>query len=359
MTTKEIPPRSVNQLPKGWQTTANTVGLHALTLQMWRYKGLFFIITILFSIAGAGYSLLAPQQWSAKAVISEPKPEDLMPMRVVMDKATALGLTGFPDGKALYQEFIQDFNAYKNRQDYLKTSPLFTQYVKEQGLGDKEARRWLRDWGQLVIAKPMDKKIEKEGEPTIVLNVVAPTAADSLAMLEGYIGYIVKLQQLRLTHRMDERRTLKLQEITARYALMQEDSKSTLQHEISETALANRLAQAAGVIEPLKNYRTQDRLSIALGSKGLKEKLALLKSLKLEVYNPELQELQVQIARLRLISLEGISFRPFTYQDAPEEPLNRDKPQGLLIVVLATLLGSMLGIGFVLVRYAFSRPEQA
>jgi LPS O-antigen subunit length determinant protein (WzzB/FepE family) len=30
-----------------------------------------------------------------------------------------------------------------------------------------------------------------------------------------------------------------------------------------------------------------------------------------------------------------------------------------MIVVLATLLGGMLGIGIVLVRHAFRRPEQA
>ena len=64
---------------------------------------------------------------------------------------------------------------------------------------------------------------------------------------------------------------------------------------------------------------------------------------------------------LKRISLEGLGFRPFSYLDAPDEPLTRDKPNPPLIVVLATLLGGMLGVGIVLVRHAFRKhePEQA
>ena len=106
-------------------------------------------------------------------------------------------------------------------------------------------------------------------------------------------------------------------------------------------------------------FSSQERFSILLGAKGLEEKLALLKSLDLAVYQPGLQQLQAQMDRLKRISLEGLSFRPFSYLDAPDEPLTRNKPKRPLVVVLATLLGGMLGVGIVLVRHAFRRPELA
>ncbi len=68
--------------------------------------------------------------------------------------------------------------------------------------------------------------------------------------------------------------------------------------------------------------------------------------------------MQQQISRLKGIDLEAVQFTPFTYLDTPDEPLSRDKPKRPLIVVLATLLGGMLGVGIVLVRHAFRRPEQ-
>lgn len=355
MTNKEITPKSEAHLPQGWQATADEIDLRELVLVLWRQKGLILLITALFAVAGVVYALTAPQQWSAKAVITAPKPEDLLPMQKISAQASALGLTGFPDGKSLHQEFVLEFNAYENRRDYLKASPLFAEQVKELGLDDKAQSRWLRDWGQLVTALPVDKKGE---EPGIAITSAAPTAEASLAMLEGYVGYIVKLQQQQLIQRLDAQRDLQLEEMNTRYAVMQEEAKRALQQEIFEITLASSVAKAAGVSAPLERTGSQERFSILLGSKGLEEKLTLLKSLDLALYQPELQQLQAQMARLKRISLDGISFRPFSYLDAPEEPLSRDKPKRPLIVVLATLLGGMLGVGIVLVRHAFRRPEQ-
>lgn len=356
---KQVFDNSDSQLPQGWQASSGDESdLRELILVLWRQKVLILLITSVFAGAGIAYALLAPQQWSTKAVIVEPKPEDLLSMQKVSAQTTALGLKGFPDGKILYKEFVQEFNAYENRREYLKASPLFAAQVKEFGLDDKAQKRWLRNWGQLVTAQPVDKKGE---EPGIAITFAAPTAEDSLAMLEGYVDYIVKLQQQQLIHRLSEQRNLQLEGMNTRYAVMLEDAKRALQQEVSEISLANRVAKAAGVSAPLERTSSQERFSILLGSKGLEEKLALLKSLDLAVYQPGLQELQAQMDRLKRISLEGLGFRPFSYLDAPDEPLTRDKPKPPLIVVLATLLGGMLGVGIVLVRHAFRKhePEQA
>ena len=52
-----------------------------------------------------------------------------------------------------------------------------------------------------------------------------------------------------------------------------------------------------------------------------------------------------------------LSLQSFNTIDSPEEPFTRDKPKRPLIVVLATLLGGMLGVAIVLVRHAFHRSE--
>ncbi|EQB2600380.1 LPS O-antigen chain length determinant protein WzzB [Aeromonas salmonicida] len=352
---KQVFDNSDSQLPQGWQASSgNEIDLRELILVLWRQKILILLVTGVFAGAGIAYALLAPQQWSAKAVIAGPKPEDLLPMKKISVQASALGLRGFPDGKSLYQEFVQEFNAFENRRDYLKGSPLFAEQIKESALDAKAQRRWLRDWANLVTAKPVDKKGE---EPGIAITFAAPAAETSLAMLEGYVGYIVNLQQQKLIERLGAQRDLQLEEMNTRYTVMQEDAKRALQQEIFEITLAGSVAKAAGVSTPLERTGSQERFSILLGSKALEEKLTLLKSLDLAIYQPELQKLQAQIARLKRISLEGISFRPFSYLDAPDEPQSRDKPKRPLIVVLATLLGGMLGVGIVLVRHAFRRPE--
>ncbi|UCP16155.1 hypothetical protein KI797_06950 [Aeromonas media] len=354
MTNKDMIPKPDTQLPVGWQATTDEIDLRDLLLVLWRQKLQILVAIVLFALVGVGYAFFAPQQWSAKAVIVEPKPEELLPMQKVEAQATALGLKEFPTGIKLYKDFVQEFNSFENRRDYLKGSPLFAEQIKEKGLDDKAQRRWLRDWSKLVTAHPIDKKGE---EPGIELTLAAPAADASLILLEGYIDYVIKRQQQQLIQRLNEKRTLQLEELATRYAVMQEDAKRMLQQDITETRLANIVAKAAGATTPLENYTNQERFPISLGSKGLEEKLSLLKSIELERYQPELQVLQAQMARLKRISLEGISFRPFSYLDAPEEPLSRDKPKRPLVVVLATLLGGMLGVGIVLVRHAFRKPE--
>ncbi|HHQ4711012.1 MULTISPECIES: LPS O-antigen chain length determinant protein WzzB [Aeromonas] len=345
-------------IPNQWvqAPASDEIDLRELMLVLWRQKLLIMLVTLMFSLGGIAYALLAPQQWSASAVVAAPKPEDMTPMRKVSKQATALGLVGFPSGEDLYKEFIGEFNSYENRRDYLKASPLFTEVVKNDGLDGKAQVRWLRDWSKSVTAQPVDKKGEAPG---VELKFAAPTSEKSLAMLEGYIDYIIKLQQKQLIQRLAEQRDLQLDGMNTEYRIMQEDTKRTLQQEIVELAMANKVAKAAGVSAPLENYNAQDRFLISLGSKGLEEKLSLLKSIDLEVYQPTLQSLQVKMARLKSISLDGIAFRPFSYLDAPDEPLSRDKPKRPLIVVLATLLGGMLGVGIVLVKHAFRRPDEA
>ncbi|MFM5340990.1 LPS O-antigen chain length determinant protein WzzB [Aeromonas veronii] len=334
---------------------SDEIDLRELVLELWRQKLRVMLVTLAFSLGGITYALLVPQLWSASAVVAEPKLEDMNPMLKVSKRATVLGLGGFPSGKDLYQEFILEFNSYENRRDYLKASPLFTEVVKNDGLDGKAQVRWLRDWSKSVTAQPVDKKGEVPG---VELKFAAPTSEMSLAMLEGYIDYIVMLQQKQLTHRLAERRDVQLDGMKTKYQIMKEDTKRALQQEILELAMANEIAKAAGVSAPLENYNVQDRLLISLGSKGLEEKLSLLKSIDLEVYQPQLQSLQVKMTRLKNISLDGIAFRPFSYLDEPDEPLSRDKPKRSLIVVLATLLGGMLGVGIVLVTHTFRRPSE-
>lgn len=345
-------------IPNQWvqAPASDEIDLRELMLVLWRQKLLIMLVTLVFTLGGIAYALLAPQQWSASAVVAAPKPEDMTPMLKVSKQATALGLGGFPRGKALYQEFILGFNSYENRRDYLKASPLFTEVVKNDGLDGKAQVRWLRDWSKSVTAQPVDKKGEVPG---VELKFAAPTSEKSLAMLEGYIDYTIKLQQKQLIQRLAEQRDLQLVGMSTEYRIMQEDTKRALQQEILELAMANEIAKAAGVSAPLENYNVQDRLLISLGSKGLEEKLSLLKSIDLDVYQPQLQSLQVKMTRLKNIPLDGIAFRPFSYLDAPDEPLSLDKPKRPLIVVLATLLGGMLGVGIVLVKHAFRRPEAA
>jgi LPS O-antigen subunit length determinant protein (WzzB/FepE family) len=345
-------------IPNQWvqAPASDEIDLRALVLVLWRQKVLILLVTSVFAVAGIAYALLSPQVWSAKAVISAPRSEDLRPLLRMASQATQFGVTGFPSGQDLYGEFIAEFNSYENRRDFLKGSSFFKEQVQVSQMDPRSQRLWLRKWAELISAEAIDKKGEKTD---IIIKSSAENSSQALNLLETYIQFIIAKQQRDLVSNLAEQQSTKVAALSTSLKLTREDAERAFKSEINNLALTISIAKAAGVERPLTNYSNGDRFSLTLGTKGLEEKLNVLKALELTAYQPKLTELEVQMDRVKSVKMDGISFRPFSYLDTPEAPLSRDKPKRPLIVVLATLLGGMLGVGIVLVRHAFHRPERA
>ncbi|WP_348688069.1 LPS O-antigen chain length determinant protein WzzB [Aeromonas bestiarum] len=340
-----------------WEKTTGTdeIDLRELILVLWRQKALILLVTGVFTIIGTAYALMSPQVWSASTVIQAPEQKDLLPMLRVASQARLLGITDFPNNSALYNEFVREFNAYDNRREFMLTSELFKNYVATAQLDEKGQRRWIREWVKLMSAESVDKS---GVTPGVTLTVSADTSKNALKMLESYIHFISSKQLQRLVNELTDQKSIELDVMATNLRLTTEDAERALKREINSTALTISIAKAAGVSQPLANYNNGERFPITLGTKGLEEKLKVLKSIDLHTYQPKLTELQTRIDRLKKIKFDDISFRPFSYLEAPEESLSRDKPKRPLVVVLAILLGCMLGVCVVLVRHAFRRPEQ-
>lgn len=345
-------------IPNQWvqAPASDEIDLRELVLVLWRQKVLILLVTSVFAVAGIAYALLSPQVWSAKAVISAPRNVDLRPLLRMASQATQFGVTGFPSGQDLYGEFIAEFNSYENRRDFLKGSSFFKEQVQAAQLDPRAQRLWLRKWAELISAEAIDKKGEKTD---IIIKSSAENSSQALNLLETYIQFIIAKQQRDLVSNLAEQQSTKVAALSTSLKLTREDAERAFKSEINNLALTISIAKAAGVERPLTNYSNGDRFSLTLGTKGLEEKLNVLKALELTAYQPKLTELEVQMDRVKSVKMDGISFRPFSYLDTPEEALSRDKPKRPLIVVLATLLGGMLGVGIVLVRHAFHRPERA
>lgn len=327
------------------------IDLRQILYVLWQKKVWIIASALLFSCIGIAYALIAPQIWSARGTIIKPKQEDLLSMYKVERQSSLLGLRGFPSGDALFNEFILEFNAYENRREYLVKTELFKKFVDKSKSDTRSQRIWLRNWASLVKAEPVDKKGE---EPGIAISFSADTAEDSLNLLNGYVDFIIEIQKARLVKQIVQNRNIDLSVITSQYKLLKDDATRGLQRDITNTKFSVTLAKAAGVTAPLENYNNGERFPITLGAKGLEEKLKLLEAMPLDVYQPKLIDLEVQMERLKSASLDGLSFRPFSYLDSPDEPTSRDKPKRPLVVVLATLLGLMLGVGMVLLQYTLS-----
>ena len=325
-----------------------------LMILLWKKKYRILLASFIFGCIGLLYAMTAPEQWTVNATIYQPKQRDTLELDRLRTTLNIQGLAGAKNNKAIYNDFLLEFKSYNNISNYLQGTSQFKEYIVENDLDSLAQQRLLRKWSEWMTVEPTDKKGE---QPGIRLSFSFFKKEDALSLLTGYINYIISLQSQELLNILENNRNSQLSTLQLRIKMKTEDAQRKLAREIENIDYSMSIANAAGVNKPLENFSYGDRFPITLGRDGLAKKLAILKSLKPEGYMPEIMELNVQLNRLKDINLDKLEFRPFSYLDTPSQPLTRDKPKRPLIVVLATMLGGMMGVALVLLQHAFRQDR--
>lgn len=343
---------------------SDEIDLRELIVALWRGKILVICTTILFTIAGISYAMTTNEVWTSQALISVPSINqvDAFQLRVEQlknslpsDSSVAMDFSTL-DRLALYQSFVTAFNSMNNKRAFLTEQVLFSEELKNSGVTNRRSELMLmRKLGEAIVAKPFDKTSND-----IILSFSAGTAQLARKRLVEYIEFIQKKQ---VSEKNAELRSLwgnSIKVLTSQYENIKNDALQTRQNDIVRTQYSLRISQATGVDKPLERVNSDGIFNIDLGSKGLAEKLKVLEEIKNpEVLSDDLAKIRQRLNGLKMLQLTNASFDSFKMIDSPEEPYTRDKPKRPLIIVLATLLGGMLGVAIVLVRHAFRRPETA
>ena len=367
-------PTIPNQLVK--PSTSDEIDLRELILVLWRQKAVILSVTLLFAIAGIGYAMTARQVWTSQALISEPSVSQVAALQLAVDKIQAImssnsnsnsnsSNNGAPlstaafsslEQPAIYKSFISAFNSMNNKRYFLTQEGVYAAEMEKAGISDKRSERALMSkLAESISAKAQDKTSED-----ITLSFSAETPELAQQRLVKYIDFV---QQQQLKSKNAELQSIwqnRIKALTAQYDSVKADTLLKKQEELQRVGYSLRISKAAGVAAPLERIDSQETFNIQLGAKGLAEKLNILHEIKdPELLNPELGKIRLQLSSLKALNIQDAKFTSFNMIDSPEEPFTRDKPKRPLIVVLATLLGGMLGGAIVLVRHAFHRPEVA
>ena len=355
---KQVFDNSDSQLPQGWQASSgDEIDLRELILVLWRQKLLVLLTAGLFALAGIAYALLAPQVWVSQAEIKSPTLKEVESLelninQLVNAQVPVAAFTAF-DKKALYGDFFNSFN--NKRQFLLERGYLDAEAAQADVTDPKGKRLLLKKMAEGISAKAPDKLREE-----VTLSFAAATAGEAKSRLEQYIAFIQHQESAAKGKELDTIWQNRIKTLQTQFESAKADTLKQLQDDILRTEYGLRITQAAGLEAPVQNLQEQGSLPIDLGARALAEKLKTLKEIKNpEFLNPALSDLRLQLGSLQAIKLEAQPFQSFAYLASPSEPLSREQPKRPLVVVLATLLGGMLGVGIVLVRHAFRRPESA
>ncbi|EOI6421380.1 TPA: LPS O-antigen chain length determinant protein WzzB [Vibrio cholerae] len=369
------PPVQPPQYPHYAYPANDEIDLKELFAALWQEKWLITIITLLFSLAAIGYALNAQEWWSAKATVSQPQLQGIASYQQAVKRYQPLfdvyqedgtiivsnALDSLIDPKLIFQQFIQTFNANGTKRRFMQTNPTFLTLQKQMlaQTNDPEVMQKLyEEWFERIQASAVDKK----ANDIFTLSFQSVDKASSLTLLNDYIQFVNQTLNQQLNDDLISTLAAKYGELTQQEKNLLQQAQLRLHVELERTQYALNIAEAADIKQPVQNLGEQELFSINIGSRALKAKVDALKSIKdLSVFEPRLAILQSKLSQfdLETVSAEAKwSVNGFYYLDQPEQPLTRDKPKRALIVVLGALLGGMLGVAIVLVRFAFRSEEE-
>ncbi|EOX4258808.1 LPS O-antigen chain length determinant protein WzzB [Vibrio cholerae] len=367
------PPVQPPQYPHYAYPANDEIDLKELFAALRQGKWLIIIITLLFSVAAIGYALTAQEWWSAKATVSQPQLQGIASYQQAVKRYQPLfdvyqedgtiivsnALDSLIDPKLIFQEFIQTFNANGTKRRFMQTNPTFLTLQKQilDQTDDPEVMQMLyEEWFERIKASEVGKNND-----TFTLSFQSVDKASSLTLLNEYIQFVNQTLNQQLNDDLLSTLATKYGELTQQEKNLLQQAQLRLHVELERTQYALSIAEAADIKQPVQNLGEQELFAINIGSRALKAKVDALKSIKdLSVFEPRLVILQSKLSQFDLETLSAEtkwSVNGFYYLDQPEQPLTRDKPKRALIVVFGGLLGGMLGVAMVLVRFAFRRDD--
>ncbi|MEZ8067839.1 LPS O-antigen chain length determinant protein WzzB [Vibrio sp. FF145] len=368
-------PQSYTQQNPPMYIPNDEIDLRQLFKALWDGKLLIILVTALFTSSAIGFALLAQEWWSSEAEITKAELQDRMMYQqqvkqfqpiffIYQSNGSARGgeeLDSLVDSQVIYQRFVDLFNSSNNKQAFLNESPEFQDIKDNHFANDSEItegaeRKFYIEWLERISASLADKKDE---DAPYVLSFQSITKESSFDLLSSYIVFTELQVREDVFDHLEALVFGERNELLQQKTVLESKAKNKLLAEIERAQSALKIAKAAGVDTPLLSGNARDFYAIELGSKALQEKIKILESVKnLTVLEPRLQQITAQLAMLDGIQIDRtVDFQAFRYLSNVEQPTTRDKPKRALIVVLGTLLGGMLGVAIVLIRFAFRKED--
>ena len=340
---------------------------------LWASKLIIVLTTALFMVVSTGFAFLAQEWWSSNAKVAEAQLQDisayqqqvikLQPVfNIYQEDGTVLvsdELETLVDPELLFQRFVDTFNSNNNKRAFLNSNADFkafktTLFVDNTEKSEDSERKLYVEWFNRIKASPVDKR---ESKSSYDVTLQATTKQSSFDLLSDYILMTESKVHQDVFNDFQAVINGKLNELNQQKKVLETHAKSQLAVELARAKYAMNIALAAGVEKPIQTGNDKERFNIDLGSKGLQAKVQILESVKnLSVIEPRLQQINAKLDILGNFKIDrNIEFQTFRYLENVSQPITRDKPKRVLIILFATLFGGFFSVAFVLIRFVLRK----
>ncbi|MEB7277178.1 LPS O-antigen chain length determinant protein WzzB [Enterobacter asburiae] len=301
------------------------IDLLDLMLQLWRGKWMIATFVVVFIALAIGYLSVAKEKWTSSAIIAQP---DVAQIATYSNALNILYGSAAPTMLDVQTRVIGRFNS---------SFSALAQALENQEEPEK-----------LTI----EPAVKGEALPLSV-SYTSTSAEAAQKQLAQYIQQVDEQTAKELA--VDLKDNIKEQIKTLNDSLQNQEKVAQEQKDlrIKQIAEALKNAEAAKITTP-QIQQTQDvtqETMFLLGSEGLKSMI------ENEASRPLVFSAAYYQTRQNLLDIQNLNVNPDTihvyrYVMKPDLPVRRDSPKKAVILVLAVLLGAIVGSGVLLGRNA-------
>lgn len=301
------------------------IDLLDLVLQLWRGKWIIATFVVVFIALAVGYLTFAKEKWTSSAIIAQP---DVAQIATYSNALNILYGSAAPSMLDVQTRAIGRFNS---------SFSALAQALENQDEPEK-----------LTI----EPAVKGESLPLSV-SYTSTSAEAAQKQLAQYIQQVDEQTSKELT--VDLQNSIKEQIKTLNDSLVNQEKVAQEQKDlrIKQITEALKNAEAAKISSP-QIQQTQDvtqETMFLLGSVGLKSMI------ENEASRPLVFSAAYYQTRQNLLDIQNLNVKPDTihvyrYVMKPDLPVRRDSPKKAIVLILAVLLGGMIGSGVVLARNA-------
>lgn len=326
-----------------FDSSNDEINLFELLSTLWEKRITIFGFIIISMLSGIFYAITTSEKWTASAIITQPEKDDLSVVMNTIDKLSIYGVNNLPSPIEIYNNFILEFNKYDNKINFLKNNTLGNEL-----LNNANKNYTNNQWVNSIEARSLDKNSVTSG---ITISVSSKNSDDALNLLNEYTSYIISIEKNKIINNIEYERNSFLSKEETQYQIMLKDAILNKASELNDLNYAFKIAKAAEIFRPLKNFESSGRFSIRLGTQGLAEKISTLNQMQIFEYQPELTRLKESMAKVKAIKITQLEFKPFSYLQSPLPPTIIDEPRLAPITILSAVVGGLLGVSIALFQH--------
>lgn len=301
------------------------IDLIDLLLQLWRGKWVIAAFVAIAVILAGVYLVFAKEKWTSTAIITQP---DAAQIGSYSNALNILYGANAPKLTDIQESVITRYNA---------SFSALSQTLENKAEPEK-----------LVIEQSV------KGQPLpLSVSYVNGSAETAQKQVAQYIQQVD--EQIQKELEVDLNDNIKQQVATLKDVLSNQETIAQEQKDlrIRQITEALKYAEAANVTSP-KIQQTQDvtqESMFLLGTEALQSMIAHESSRPLTLSDSYYQNKQ-KLLDIQKLKIDPTTIHAYRYVMKPDLPIRRDSPKRSLVLVLAVLLGGIIGSGVVLGRNA-------